>query len=224
MSEFINTADVIGDDEMCDQIIMKTVTEYKENRVTKVGHSAFYGCKSLTTVDVPNATYVGVSAFFGCTSLVDVVLPAATKIDSNAFQGTSSLKKLNLPAAVELGGYLFLGASGVLKELVCPNVAKFGFQSICHSGVEKLDIHVRTSFAASSLSGALKELILRASTVSSLGGAVDMTDNAFIYVPKAIIEDYKVATNWSVYADQFRALEDYTVDGTTTGELDETKI
>ena len=46
----------------------------------------------------------------------------------------------------------------------------------------------------------------------------------YIYVPKALIEDYKVTTNWSVYASQFRALEDYTVDGTTTGELDETKI
>ena len=224
MTEFINTADAIGDDEMCDQIIQRTVTEYKENRITKVGQDAFHGCNQLETVDLPNATTVGLSAFSYCTSLVDVVIPSATKIDSGAFQYTSSLKKLNLPAAVELGDYLFKGAPGVLKELVCPNVAKFGIQSISHSGVEKLDIHVRTAFAASSLSGALKELILRASTVSSLGGAVDMTDNAFIYVPKAIIEDYKVATNWSTYAAQFRALEDYTVDGTITGELDETKI
>ena len=46
----------------------------------------------------------------------------------------------------------------------------------------------------------------------------------YIYVPKALIEDYKVATNWTTYANQFRALEDYTVDGTTTGKLDESKI
>ena len=31
----------------------------------------------------------------------------------------------------------------------------------------------------------------------------------YIYVPKALLEDYKVATNWSVYADKFRAIEDY---------------
>ena len=47
---------------------------------------------------------------------------------------------------------------------------------------------------------------------------------AYIYVPRALVEDYKVATNWSAYADQFRALEDYTVDGTISGDLDETKI
>jgi hypothetical protein len=46
----------------------------------------------------------------------------------------------------------------------------------------------------------------------------------YIYIPSALIENYKGATDWSNYADQFRALEDYTVDGTITGELDETKI
>lgn len=40
----------------------------------------------------------------------------------------------------------------------------------------------------------------------------------------ALVDSYKAATNWSTYADQIRALEDYTVDGTTTGALDETKI
>lgn len=40
----------------------------------------------------------------------------------------------------------------------------------------------------------------------------------------ALVDSYKAATNWSTYATQFRALEDYTVDGTITGELDSTKI
>ena len=37
----------------------------------------------------------------------------------------------------------------------------------------------------------------------------DGIDKGFIYVPKALLEDYKVATNWSVFADKFRAIEDY---------------
>ena len=48
--------------------------------------------------------------------------------------------------------------------------------------------------------------------------------DGYIYVPSALIEQYKVATNWVTFADQFRALEDYTVDGTTTGELDWEKV
>ena len=46
----------------------------------------------------------------------------------------------------------------------------------------------------------------------------------YIYVPRALVDSYKAASKWSTYANQFRALEDYTVDGTTTGALDETKI
>ena len=39
-----------------------------------------------------------------------------------------------------------------------------------------------------------------------------------------LYEKYRNGTNWSTYAAQFRALEDYTVDGTITGELDPNKI
>ena len=46
----------------------------------------------------------------------------------------------------------------------------------------------------------------------------------YIYVPRAMVDTLKSATNWSTYATQIRALEDYTVDGTITGELDESKI
>lgn len=46
----------------------------------------------------------------------------------------------------------------------------------------------------------------------------------YIYVPSALIDKYKTATNWVAMADQFRVLEDYTVDGTITGALDESKI
>jgi hypothetical protein len=33
-----------------------------------------------------------------------------------------------------------------------------------------------------------------------------------------LLESYKITTNWSSFATQFRALENYTVDGTITGE------
>ena len=48
--------------------------------------------------------------------------------------------------------------------------------------------------------------------------------DGYIYVPRNMVDTLKSATNWSVYADQIRALEDYTVDGTTTGDLDMDKV
>lgn len=76
----------------------------------------------------------------------------------------------------------------------------------------------------------LKYLVLSNEKMCTLDNTSVLLDTSIasgtghIYVPSALIEDYKAATNWSTYADQFRALEDYTVDGTTTGELDESKI
>ena len=151
MSEFINTIDVLGDDAVVDGIIQRTITEFKDNVVSKVGQYAFYGCASLTNVDLPAVTEIENDAFNGCTILTVVVLRNESHVcnlsDTNAFADT--------PIASGTG---------------------------------------------------------------------------YAYVPRAWLsdddetKDYRRATNWSTYASQFRALEDYTVDGTITGELDETKI
>lgn len=63
-----------------------------------------------------------------------------------------------------------------------------------------------------------------------LTGTVDATYNpngakdCYIYVPKVKVSTLKNATNWSTYADQIRALEDYTVDRTVNGDLDPDKV
>lgn len=48
--------------------------------------------------------------------------------------------------------------------------------------------------------------------------------NGYIYVPAALVSSYQADEFWSGYDWMIRALEDYTVDGTVTGALDETKI
>lgn len=47
--------------------------------------------------------------------------------------------------------------------------------------------------------------------------------DGYIYIPREWIETLSSATNWATHASQFRALEDYTKDGTTTGEFDDEK-
>lgn len=76
----------------------------------------------------------------------------------------------------------------------------------------------------------LTSVILRSETMCSLSsvGAFNSSPivqvNGYIYVPRALVDTYKSATNWSTHAARFRALEDYTVDGTITGALDPNKI
>lgn len=61
---------------------------------------------------------------------------------------------------------------------------------------------------------ALTALILRGATVChAVSGTFQnsgiASGNGYIYVPAALVDSYKTATNWSTYASQFRAIEDY---------------
>jgi hypothetical protein len=61
----------------------------------------------------------------------------------------------------------------------------------------------------------LTTLILRSPTMCVLGNtnAFDNTPikngHGYIYVPSALVDEYKAATNWSTYAGRIRAIEDY---------------
>jgi hypothetical protein len=69
------------------------------------------------------------------------------------------------------------------------------------------------TFASST---ALKTLILRKtsgictlSNTNAVSGSGIGKGTGYVYVPAALIDTYKTATNWSNYAAQFRAIEDY---------------
>lgn len=86
------------------------------------------------------------------------------------------------------------------------------------SSLTKADFSALKTIDSSVFNGCLKlaTLILRdASGVCSLNstGVFQSTPIAsgtgYIYVPSALVDAYKAATNWSTYADQIRAIEDY---------------
>ena len=62
---------------------------------------------------------------------------------------------------------------------------------------------------------ALTTLILRSGTMATLSntnafnGTPIKSGTGYIYVPAALVDTYKAATNWTAYANQIRAIEDY---------------
>lgn len=107
-----------------------------------------------------------------------------------------------------------------------------------NSNIEKFDYYCPnlTQIQANAFNGCQKliALTLRGNTVVSLANTSAFlnspirTGTGYVYIPSAMIESYQAATNWSAiyasYPNVFRALEEYTVDGTITGALDESKI
>ena len=167
--------------------------------------------RTITEVNDNTVASIGEHAFYGCSDLTSVNLPLATSIGAYTFRYCLKLTSVNLPLATSIGAYAFSDCSD-LTSVDLPLATSIG--NYVFQYCSKLtSLIIRTTSQICSLFNA--ESFLRTPIASGTG---------YIYVPSALIEDYKAATNWSTYAAQFRALEDYTVDGTVTGELDTTKI
>ena len=71
---------------------------YNGSPVTTIGSSAFSGCTSLTSVEIPSSvTSIGSYAFDGCTSLTSVTIPSSvTTIGNDAFRGCTSLESITV--------------------------------------------------------------------------------------------------------------------------------
>lgn len=254
MADFINSVDFLGDDAVIDSIIMGTIAEFKDDTIVKILGQVFCAQKNLTTVDLPNVTYmkygfqdctslknvnlpalvdVYEDAFLNCTSLEEIDLPSAVNFSGYSnFKNCKKLGSINVPLAVTCPS---LASCVVLPRLHLPSVTVFNTNacrgcsalSFVDTGASLTKINSFSFYDCASL----KTLIIRATTdvVSLYDTKVFYSTpitagTGYIYVPSDLLESYKTADNWSTYADQFRALEDYTVDGTTTGEFDETKI
>lgn len=145
-------------------------------------------------VILPNATKIKPYAFYQDSVLTDISMPKVTSIGQNAFYGCAKLTSINLPLVTSIGQYAFYQCA----ELSC--------------------------------------VILRAEAVYALSNANAFNNTPFgsgraggtLLVPRSLVESYKTATNWSVLWERgnnrFLALEDYTVDGTITGEIDWEKL
>ena len=73
-----------------------------EKGVTNIGQYAFYGCKALTDVSLPDSMlYFDNFAFENCSSLTSVTIPDKVwRIGQNAFAGCTSLTSVSIPNSV----------------------------------------------------------------------------------------------------------------------------
>ena len=225
-----------------DTLIDRSITEVYSN-ATAIGSNAFRNCTELTTAKFPSAKSVGDNAFYYCQKLVTANIPLATSLGNGVFIQCLALEKADFPLVKTITGTETLYGCRKLMEVNMPLLTSIPsrFLQSCYN-IPKVDFPVATSIASYAFYDCryLTAVILRSETMCTLAhtnaiNAYHFTGkeapenptgakDGYIYVPRALVEDYKVATNWSTYATQLRALEDYTIDGTITGKLDPSKI
>ena len=177
------------------ELIQRTIEgEYVNDRVTSVGAYAFWKTNKLSSVSFLEVTQSGTNAFNNC-SATTISFPKLEVVPEAMFRNMTKLTNIYLPSVTKItGGY------------------SFGNAVLC----TKIDLPMVTVIPSLAFTDcrALETLILRSDVVVTLSGnpfgnTPIQSGTGYIYVPRALIEDYKVATNWSAYAGQFRAIEDY---------------
>ena len=94
-----------------------------------IGSYAFYGCKSLTSVTIPDSvTSIGSYAFSGCSSLTSVTIPdSVTSIGDYAFYGCSSLTSVTIGNSItSIGDYAFRNCSSLTSVTIPDSVTSIG--------------------------------------------------------------------------------------------------
>ena len=197
------------------------------------GYVAYYNTK-LKYVVAPKLKSIGQDCFYNCSSLVSADFPSLEATSYESFYGCTSLKEIEFNSLKSCGQMCFWGCASLEKITAsCTSIISGGMANCSHLAIIDLTGQAGGCSGGGGLfekNPSLKTLILRnTSSVWQVGGypcsdTLIASGSGYIYVPSALVDSYKTATNWVTYADQFRSLEDYTVDGTVTGALDETKI
>ena len=104
------------------------------NSVTSIGSDAFNECKGLTSITIPNSvTSIGEYTFSGCSGLPPVTIPnSVTSIGAGAFSRCSSLTSITIPNSVtSIGKYAFANCSSLTSVTIPNSVTSIGDFAFC---------------------------------------------------------------------------------------------
>ena len=197
--ETVNNLPAAGggaDNTVIDALIERTLSgAYSNDRVTNIGDYAF--CKApVTSVDFPNVTGIKEGAFYYCENLETINFPKLKNMGISAFGRCTNLRNAVFP---ELEGGV-INAFGGDNELVSADLSK---ASGLYSGAF-LDCPKLVTVILRKVDG-----ICTLSSTDIFKNTPIKSGTGYVYVPAALVDSYKAATNWTVHADQIRAIEDY---------------
>ena len=104
----------------------------RTRKVTSIGYKAFYFCRNLTSVTIPNSvTSIGNSAFSYCSGFTSVTIPnSVISIGNSAFSYCSGLISVNIPNSVtSIGDGTFYSCTGLISVTIPNSVTSIGNQA-----------------------------------------------------------------------------------------------
>ena len=194
-----------------------TISKHKRGTTT-IGGNAFYGCRSLISISLPEGvTTIGDSAFYQCRSLTSISLPeGVTSIGNSTFNQCSSLTSISLPEGVTSIGSLAFNNCYSLTNINIPE----GVTSIrdnAFSGCVSLT-SISLPEGVTTIGGSafnycysLTDIVIKGTpSLANTNAFSNIYSDYLIYVPRAKLSWYSTATNWTTLYNNNRivAIED----------------
>lgn len=196
------------------------VTELVDEGLTALRAYAQYANPSLVKVSLPNLTSVGTNAFSSCSNLTGIVDLGSAVCGAVIFK--SALRRTSV---IKLGTGNQTLASLTAVHVWFPNgytrVANYEYNQAKWLKTVQYD-DMKNSFSLVMCGGvaALEAFVIRKSTLISLtgNGLAGYDSSVFrFYVPASLLNDYKIATNWTAYASLMVGIDEDTA--CTTGDI-----
>lgn len=163
--------------------------------ITEIAYKVFYSNPNIVEINMPNQiTRVGLFAFQYCRNLKKITLSDKLEtLGDSCFWGCSNLETIHLPASLKkIEPYAFWNTS--IKEIDIPeSVKEIGLGAF--NQCQKLEtVYIRSNELVETWFTDVYQAFSNCSNLKT------------IYVPESLVEEYKTAQFWSLYADKFQAI------------------
>ena len=201
----VKAIDSISTLQGLDDYITDDIVDYINQKLMQLGQYKFYYMPTIHNVGCDAVINIGNYSLYSCSSLKHLYFPNVVSIGEHVFH-TIGCENLILPNLRTMGFACFVNTA-TLKRLIIPKCVSLTDHSCSITGICLLDAGNTSLIRSSSSMPNLTILVLRNNVLTTLENRSCIQSIEEIYVPQDLIESYKVATNWSVYADKFKPLE-----------------
>jgi hypothetical protein len=171
--------------------------------ITSIGDYGFIRCKQLAITELPEGLEtIGAWAFKSCEKITLTKLPESlTKIGFECFASCTNLTITKIPHKITfISGYIFSNCDKI-TELTCEG----GIKTIDSYGLYGcLNL---TKFAMPNITA-----VPKLNNINAFQRTPVADGTGYIYVPDSLVEEMKVATNWSTYATQIKPISELEVE------------
>ena len=206
-------------DLVCD-IVTKQITNIDYDLATNIHESLFSYCTNLTEVSMMRVTSIESEAFYGCKNLTTASFGRINSMGNSVFESCYKLTSFSYTP----GSLSTLPNRTFINCYKLSNISLYGISTIessafssC-SSIPKIEMPSVTSIKGlvfNHCTSLVAVVITKTDTVCTLSNLNAFNDTpiskgtGYIYVPDELVDQYKTATNWSVYANQIKPLSEY---------------